>query len=47
MSPFETGIRWISGWRWYWRFLIAYPHMVASCEHDCFAALINEGLVCA
>lgn len=38
-SPFETGYRPITGWRWYWSFLNAYPSMIREVEHDCFAAI--------
>ncbi len=45
LTPFESGIRPVSGWRWYWRFLRDYPDMIPRVEHDCFSAL--DGLVIA
>lgn len=47
ISPFETGYRPVSGWRWYLNFLLAHPEAVAYVQHDCFAVLIADGLVCA
>jgi hypothetical protein len=38
-SPFETGHRPCSGWRWYWRFLREYPDMMRKVEADCFTIL--------
>lgn len=38
-SPFETGHRLNTGWRWYWQFLRDYPEIDVRVEHDCFAAL--------
>jgi len=44
LTPFWAGL---AGWRWYRRFLASQSCMLLEVEHDTWAALVNEGLVCA
>lgn len=45
-SPFETGVRLLTGWRWYHRFLAEHDP-IWWVEADCWTVLIEEGLVIA
>lgn len=45
-SPFESGYRPYTGWRWYYNFL-KQPGMVMYVESDTWDCLIDHGLVTA